>query len=235
MVKEVTVKEVKILKEVKIVKEAKKWALKKTKLRQSLPFRSLLRVAFMHYASDSWLMPSQVIACDVSPVAMLCFCTFPYHSSQNIPKLGFMNCTISSFEFFLWEILFDNLMIATLWTQNKHSPELPLQNWIQHFPFFLTSTSKPATSYQLAYLHCWSNLYTLPTLLTYTTPPSLHEGQYLSLQSYFFSSFSSSSFSFPPSLLTFLAIDHWPLTTNLGQIQMTKCRMNSKKKGATDQ
>ena len=79
MVKEVTVKEVKILKEVKIVKEAKK-----------------------------------VIACDVSPVAMLCFCTFPYHSSQNIPKLGFMNCTISSFEFLLWEILFDNLMIATL-------------------------------------------------------------------------------------------------------------------------
>ena len=56
----------------------------------------------------------KVIACDVSPVAMLCFCTFPYHSSQNIPKLGFMNCTISSFEFFLWEILFDNLMIATL-------------------------------------------------------------------------------------------------------------------------
>ena len=207
MVKEVTVKEVKILKEVKIVKEAKKWALKKTKLRQSLPFRSLLRVAFMHYASDSWLMPSQVIACDVSPVAMLCFCTFPYHSSQNIPKLGFMNCTISSFEFFLWEILFDNLMIATLWTQNKHSPELPLQNWIQHFPFFLTSTSKPATSYQLAYLHCWSNLYTLPTLLTYTTPPSLHEGQYLSYRATF-----SPPFHPPPSPRPYWP--SWPLTTD---------------------
>ena len=37
----------------------------------------------------------------------------------------------------------------------------------------------------------------------------------------------------PPVLIDLL--DHWPLTTNLGQIQMTKCRMNSKKRGATDQ